>query len=72
MPCCASGHQTLPNPLPWEVEYITRGSKYPTDIPLLIYVAYFPLKVLVIIFYLCVRPCHGLLYQLTACLQPEH
>ena len=45
MPRRGNGHQILSNPLPREVESISRGNKYTKDIPLLSYLPYVPTKV---------------------------
>ena len=45
--CHSIGHQILPTqPLPRKEEDFSRGRKYPKDVPLLTYLAYFSPKVI--------------------------
>ena len=65
----ASGYQILPNLLLRLVDGTPRGNKYPKDIHLLTHLTYLPPKGM---FYLCIKPHHGVLYQLSNHLELKH
>lgn len=61
---------TSPQPLPREVDNFYGGRKFPFDVPLFIYLPFFPPKLLLGRFYLGVTASHGTLYQPLTAIEP--